>query len=319
MLYKIKCMKRRTIWNQELIAVLLISLFISYGYASAPRYSGHEYSDEPPKSSTVYESLKYYSEILGRDVSYSVYLPKDYDGGTMNFPVLYLFHGYSDDETGWIQYGQVQRIADREIDKERAAQMIIVMPDAGVTWYVNSADGKAAYEDFVIQELIPHIDADFRTRKDRQFRAVAGLSMGGYGALMFGLRHPDVFGSSGVLSAGVFTDEEVLEMEQNRWNNLMGQPFGKDLSGASRLQGNYARYAPQKMIDSYQEQDQSTKFYIDCGDDDFLILGNLALHAQMIKANIEHEFRVRDGSHSWSYWRSALPEVLSFISDVFHR
>lgn len=271
------------------------------------------------KQGTVYESLQFYSDILGRDVAFSVYLPKSYEGSTMNFPVLYLLHGYSDDETGWIQFGQVQRIADRSVENHESAQMIIVMPDAGVTWYVNTAAGQANYEDFLIEEFIPHIDAEFRTRKDRQFRAVAGLSMGGYGALMLGLRHPDLFSSSGALSAGVLTDEEILAMDQDNWNRSLGLPFGMDLSGDARLEGNYKEYAPQAMIDAYKQKDQSTRFYIDCGDDDFLILGNLALHAQMMKADIPHEFRVRDGGHSWSYWRTALPTVLSFVSEVFHR
>ncbi len=193
------------------------------------------------------------------------------------------------------------------------------MPDAGVTWYVNTADNEGDYEDFLTKEFIDHIDKDFRTRTDRQFRAVAGLSMGGYGALLLGLRHPDLFSSSGVLSGGVFTDDEILEMKQNQWNSLLGLPFGMELAGQARLEGNYKQYAPQAMIDTYKETGQKTRFYIDCGDDDFLILGNMALHAQMIKADIPHEFRVRDGSHSWTYWRTALPAVLTFISEVFHR
>ncbi len=268
---------------------------------------------------TVYESLQFYSEILGRDVAYSVYLPPAYEESTMNFPVLYLLHGYSDDDTGWVQFGQVKRIADQAFASHDAAQTIIIMPDGGVTWYVNTADGKQPYEDFLVKELIPHVDSEFRTREDRQFRAVAGLSMGGFGALMLGLRHPELFSSSGVLSAGVLTDDEILAMNGDQWNRMFGLPFGKDLEGKKRLEGNYGQYTPQAMIDAYKKKDHTTRFYIDCGDDDFLILGNLALHAQMIKAEIPHEFRVRDGGHSWSYWRSALPEVLTFISEVFHR
>lgn len=312
-------MRRLLKISMVVILPMLVSLSMGEVYAFDPIVSEKALPDQTPESSTVYESLKYYSEILGRDVSYSVYLPKDYEGSTMNFPVLYLLHGYSDDETGWIQFGQIQRIADRAIQNDEAAQMIVIMPDAEVTWYVNSADGNEAYEDFFIKELIPHVDKEFRTRTDRQFRAVAGLSMGGYGALVMGLRHPELFSSSGALSAGVFTDDEILEMEQNRWNSSLGLPFGMDLSGEARLKGNYRQYAPQQMIDDYKEKNKTTRFYIDCGDDDFLILGNLALHAQMIKAEIPHEFRVRDGGHSWTYWRTALPEVFSFISEVFHR
>lgn len=288
--------------------------------------AGHSLFDPWPVSlnptsggSTVYESLQLYSEIMGRDVSFSVYLPPGYEGSTLNFPVLYLLHGYSDDDTGWVQFGQVQRTADRAIRRWNAAEMIIVMPDAGVTWYVNTTESSEAYEDFITKELIPHIDREFRTRSDRQYRAVAGLSMGGYGALMLGLRHPDLFSSSGVLSAGVMTDEEIMAMETGQWNRMLGLPFGMDLEGEARLTGHYNQYSPQTMIEQYKEKDHKCRFYIDCGDDDFLILGNMKLHEQMIKAGIPHEFRVRDGGHSWSYWRSALPKVLSFVSEVFHR
>lgn len=272
-----------------------------------------------PEGSTVYESLQFYSEIMKRDVSYSIYLPPGYESTTMNFPVLYLLHGYSDDDSGWVQFGQVQRTADRTFRRWNAAEMIIVMPDGGVTWYVNTTEGQEAYEDFMTKELIPHIDSEFRTRADRQYRAVAGLSMGGYGALMLGLRHPELFSSSGVLSAGVLTDDEILAMEPGRWNSLLGLPFGKDLIGEDRLHGNYKEYSPQAMIDAYLQKDHKCRFYIDCGDDDFLILGNMELHAQMLRAGIPHEFRVRDGGHSWSYWRTALPKVLTFVSEVFHR
>lgn len=312
-------MKRLLGIGMSLTCLVLFSFPVVRAMASDPGVHVHNTTNEPPNESIVYESLQYYSQILDRDVSYSVYLPRDYEGSTRKFPVLYLLHGYSDDETGWIQFGQVQRIADKSVDNEVAAQMIIVMPDAGITWYVNTAGNEENYEDFLTREFIDHIDKNFRTRPDRQFRAVAGLSMGGYGALLLGLRHPDLFSSSGVLSAGVFTDEEILDMKQNRWNSSLGLPFGMGLTSKARLEGNYRQYAPQAMIEAYKKQDKSTRFYIDCGDDDFLILGNLALHAQMIKADIKHEFRVRDGGHSWTYWRTALPEVLTFVSEVFHR
>lgn len=269
--------------------------------------------------SVVYESVELQSEILREVVRYNIYLPRDYHTSTMKYPVLYLLHGYSDDETGWTQFGQVKRIADDLVDGHEAAQMVIVMPDAGVTWYVNSADEAAKYEDFFVQELMPHIEKEYKVRKGRQFSGVAGLSMGGYGALMLSLRHPDLFSSAGILSAGVFTDKEILDMEQAQWDRLLGLPFGTGLSGQERMTGNYQNYSPEKLIAAYKEKQGNVRFYIDCGDDDFLILGNMSLHAMMIQEKIPHEFRVRDGGHTWSYWRSGLRSVLPFISEVFHR
>lgn len=273
----------------------------------------------PIHGSVVYESLELESEFLGKPVRYNIYLPEDYHTSTMKYPVLYLLHGYSDDETGWTQLGQVKRIADEMVRNHEAAQMVIVMPDGGVSWYVNGTDGGDRYEDFFIQELMPHIEREYKVREGRQFSGVAGLSMGGYGALMLSLRHPDRFSSAGILSSGVFTDEEILEMGQTQWDRLLGEPFGKGLSGQDRLDGNYRHYSPEKMIAEYKEKKGKVRLYIDCGDDDFLILGNMNLHAMMIREEVPHEFRVRDGAHTWTYWRSGLRSILPFMSEGFHR
>ena len=95
----------------------------------------------------VLESLKFQSNILKGEVKYSIYLPDGYDTSERSYPVLYLLHGWTDDETAWVQYGNVQQIADKTIQSQAATPMIIVMPDAGETWYVNSYDGKVCYED----------------------------------------------------------------------------------------------------------------------------------------------------------------------------
>ena len=103
--------------------------------------------------STIKESLKIKSAILGKEVEYSLYLPTDY-GTSRRYPVLYLLHGFGDDETGWTQFGEVKHIADRQTEKGEMTPMIIAMPDGGVSWYINSADGKGKYEDFFIKEFM---------------------------------------------------------------------------------------------------------------------------------------------------------------------
>ena len=266
------------------------------------------------------ESLKVKSTALGKDVEYSIYLPADYDKSNRSYPVLYLLHGYSDDETGWTQFGEVQHIADKQMKSEQVAPMIIVMPDAGVSWYINSFDGKTKYEDFFTTEFIPFIDANYRTRPKKEFRAVAGLSMGGYGTLIMATKHPDLFAAAVPLSAAVFIDNEFIDMPEERWNNVFGVLFGKDLKGKERLTDHFYKNSVLKIIETANVDDlKKVRFYIDCGDDDFLIKGNMALHASLIDKKIPHEFRVRDGAHTWTYWRTALPEVLKFISESFHR
>ena len=143
--------------------------------------------------STVFESLSFESNKLGRKVSYSIYLPSDYSTSKRNYPVLYLLHGYTDNETNWIQMGQMKTIADRAIANEEAVPMIIVMPDAWDTWYINQYDGKAPYEDMFFEELIPYMEKTYRIRSNKESRAIAGLSMGGYGSFLYSLHHPDMF------------------------------------------------------------------------------------------------------------------------------
>ncbi|MFM8347205.1 MAG: alpha/beta hydrolase, partial [Bacteroidota bacterium] len=168
------------------------------------------------------ESLSLTSAVLGKEVEYSLWLPPDYDQSSRRYPVLYLLHGYSDDETGWTQFGEVKAIADRQLSKEEMTAMIIVMPDAGVTWYINSSDGKVNYEDFFVKEFIPHIDKSLRTRADRQFRAVAGLSMGGMGTCVMAMKHPDLFSAAAPLSAAVWTDEEITSVPDENWGRGLG-------------------------------------------------------------------------------------------------
>lgn len=269
---------------------------------------------------TIQESLVVDSSILEEDVQYSIYLPPDYEESNRNYPVLYLLHGFTDDETGWIQFGQTKAIADKHLKSVDVASMIIVMPDAGVSWYVNNYNGEVRYEDFFVEEFIPHIDETYRTRPQKEFRAVAGLSMGGYGTLIMAMKHPDLFAAAAPLSAGVLTREEVTEMEVENWNNVFGPVFGEDLEGEERLTDHYMDNSILQLVENGESESLgSVQYYIDCGDKDFLIKGNMDLHAALIDAEIEHEFRVREGAHNWDYWRTALPEVLKFISQSFHR
>ncbi len=195
---------------------------------------------------TVKESLSVSSKILGKEVRYSIYLPAGYEESSRRYPVLYLLHGYTDDETAWVQFGDVNTIYEQQLLKGEAVPMIIVMPDAGVTWYVNSYDGKVRYEDFFIMEFIPFIDATYKTRPAKEFRAIAGLSMGGNGTLLLAMKHPELFSSAAPLSAGIHTREELIQLDDTRWKDGMGIPFGPDLKGEARLTEHFLNnYVPE--------------------------------------------------------------------------
>jgi len=270
------------------------------------------------QTSIIKESLKIKSAILGREVEYSIYLPADYD--TRKFPVLYLLHGFGDDETGWTQFGEVKHIADKQTEKGEMTPMIIAMPDGGVSWYVNSADGKGKYEDFFINEFIPFIDANYKTRTEKRYRAISGLSMGGFGTSIMAMKHPDLFSSAAPLSAGIFTAEEIMAMPDENWARALAIPYGKDLIGKDRISAHYLNNSILDIVAKASTDElKKVRYYIDCGDKDFLIKGNMALHAALIDKKVPHEFRVRNGIHNWPYWRTALPEVFSFVSESFHQ
>ena len=263
--------------------------------------------------SAVFESLSFDSQKLGRKVSYSIYLPSDYNTSKRNYPVLYLLHGYTDNETNWIHMGQMKTIADRAIANEEAVPMIIVMPDAWDTWYVNQYDGKVPYEDMFFEELIPYMEKTYRVRSNQESRAIAGLSMGGYGSFLYSLHHPDMFCACAPLSAAVFDDSVMDTRKAKSHKDLFNRLFGPG-------DEHWHKNSVEKILSDWDENKlPNIRYYIDCGDKDGLLDGNFQVHQIMRQKNIKHEFRVRGGGHSWTYWRTALPEVLKFVSQTFSR
>ena len=267
------------------------------------------------QSGKVYDNLSMHSEILDMDRSYAVYLPPDYESSERSYPVLYLLHGGGDDQTGWIQFGEVLHITDQAIQKGKATPMVIVMPDAntGQRGYFNDPEDKWRYEDFFFDELMPHVEKEFRIKSEKRYRAVAGLSMGGGGTFMYALHHPELFSSACPLSAScgpLSMDEMDRYLERRGWENIPKE----------KVEEWYRRHSAVELVNTMpEEQLKAVRWYIDCGDDDFLYEGNSLIHIAMRKKEIPHEFRVRDGGHTWTYWRESLPSVLWFISQAFHQ
>lgn len=272
------------------------------------------------QTGTIIESVVLKSEILGKNMKYSVYLPAGYNQSNRNYPVLYLLHGYSDDDRAWIQFGEIGFYADKAFLNGEATPMIIIMPDGQNSYYLNSFDGTTNYEDFFIKELMPKVEETYRIKGERNYRVLAGLSMGGFGALNFAIKYPNLFCASAPLSAAVRSDEEMINMPQDDYERWAAPLFGKNLLGKERLNATYKKYAILDLLNNTPADSlKSIKWYFDCGDDDFLIEGNMQMHAILKRRGIPHEFRVRDGSHNWEYWRTALPNVLKFLSDALHR
>ena len=206
------------------------------------------------------------------------------------------------------------RIADKGIKNGEATPMIIVMPDAntGRRGYFNSIDGEWAYEDFFFEEFMPYIEKKYRIKAEKRYRAVAGLSMGGGGTFMYALHRPELFSSACPLSA--YVGPLTLESLKQRMDR------NKIAYTNAALKSYFENHNAVNLINSMSKEDISAvRWFIDCGDDDFLYEGNSLVHIAMKKKEIPHEYRVRDGKHSWTYWRESLPVVLKFVSDAFHQ
>jgi len=262
---------------------------------------------------TVYDDLSMDSKILKSKRKYAVYLPPDYNRSERNYPVLYLLHGAGDDHTGWVQFGEVLRITDEAIADGRATPMIIIMPDAqtGKRGYWDAIDGSWNYEQFFFEEFMPHVESKYRIKKEKRYRAISGLSMGGGGSFVYAMHRPDLFISACPMSAFV----GPLSVDGMK-NIIENNGYKSD----DTIENYYHNYDALYMANNNElDRLRSVRWYIDCGDEDFLYEGNSLLHIAFMKRDIDHQYRVRDGAHNWTYWRESLYDVLQFVSDAFHQ
>ncbi len=285
---------------------ILTLTFLSLAFATNCLFGQH---------GKVYDNLSMNSSILKSERKYAIYLPPDYDESSRSYPVLYLLHGGGDDQTGWIQFGEVLHIADQAIKEAKATPMIIVMPDAsaGRRGFYNTIDGDWNYEDFFFQELMPYVEKKYRIKGEKRYRAVSGLSSGGGASFIYALHHPEIFASSAPLSAFTgFPTIESLKEYLIRNNEISYSD--------EQIKDYWEKHNAVFLVDNSSTDDlSSVRWYIDCGDDDFLFEGNSLIHMSMRKNKIPHEYRVRNGAHSWTYWRESLPKVLEFVSMAFHQ
>lgn len=266
------------------------------------------------ESKTIIDSMS--SKILNVTRKYSVYLPKSYSvHAEKKYPVLYLLHGLYDNNKGWLEGGNLQCIANEVIDSNKACEMIIVVPDAGTVkdGYFNTEGWP--YETFFFDEFIPYIEKTYRIFGDKSHRAITGYSMGGGGATAYALEHPDMFSSVYAMSALMSLPKRDRTVQPKQDAEPVKDPkmmeFGKSVLANDCIVR--ISFSDGATLEKYR----TIRWFLDCGDDDFLLDVNYSFYQEMKKANVPCEFRVRDGGHDWKYWQSALQMALPFVSDGF--
>ena len=262
----------------------------------------------------VTDSLR--SAVLDAQVKFNVYLPDGFEKSARKYPVVYLLHGLYGSYTNWVENMKMKGIADELIASGEAVPMIIVMPNAGHPDAHNVQNGYFNmpgwnYEDFFFKELIPAVEAKYRGIGDKGHRAVMGLSMGGGGCTVYAQRHPDMFSSCYAMSA---------------WLDNKDNKVGRAHKSGDKLEIVCQSVCDHSALDFLDNASEATlnelrnvKWFIDCGDDDFLLELNEDFHRKMLARRIKCEFRVRDGGHTQEYWHQALRMALPFASRNFEK
>jgi S-formylglutathione hydrolase FrmB len=255
------------------------------------------------------------SKILARAVPYCVLLPPSYDTEkTRRYPILYLLHGLGDNDQFLIHSGGMNLVQDLW-ERKQLGEFLIVTPAAGMSFYINSQDGKRRYEDFFLQEFMPGVEKRYRARAGRGSRGIAGISMGGYGALHIALRHPQLFVAVGAHSAALIENlpnvsaQNARQMSQLR---VLGEAFGSPFDATFWNQNDPLTIARTANL-------VGLKIYFDCGsEDDYgFDAGAVALDKLLTSRHIAHEFHLYPGGHDWDYFAAHLPALLEFEFHAF--
>lgn len=267
-------------------------------------------AQQPGQSRILTDTI--YSEVLKAKRAYTIFLPQSFDTDkNRQYPILYLLHGMWENNSLWANRGHVKDVMDRLTKSGEAQEMVIVTPDAGggdpnifQNGYFDMPGWK--YETFFFTEFMPFIEKTYRIISDKQHRAIAGLSMGGGGATSYGQRHPDKFTAVYAMSALM----SIPAVGAAKFDN----PNGKLAILTQSVIDNSCVDYVLKGDDARKNQLRSVAWFVDCGDDDFLLDRNIEFYQAMRNNGIPCEFRVRDGAHDWEYWHSALYQCLPFVS-----
>ncbi len=254
----------------------------------------------PAHGALTVKNEMFHSASLGRDMRYRIYLPQNYAQPNRRFPVLYLLHGIYGKFTDWDTQSHLRHYA-QDLD------LIIVMPDAGNSWYVNSASApQDRFEDYIAKDLMQQVDGNYRTLAAREGRAIAGVSMGGYGALNLALKHPDLFAFAGSVSGAINAPTDLGPRQPDFQANLL-QVFG--LAGSQTRTENDIF-----TLLKHADVARLPYIYLVCGESDPFLPLNQQLAAQLLEQHARYEFHQAPGAHEWKFWDRAAKRLLPAVT-----
>jgi len=262
------------------------------------------------------------SRLLKQVIRYCVYLPAGYDAGAAEhparrYPVLYFLHGLGDNEQTLFNSGG-WTLVDELRNQHKMGDFLIVAPEGRRTFYINSDDGSVRYNDFFLQEFMPHIEGKYRIHSGRAGRAISGISMGGYGALRFAFAHPELFSAVSAQSAALITESpQALDSASQTGTPLagvLGAVFGKPINVA-----HWNANSPFVLAKRNAPALRKTAIYFNCGQEDNYGFekGAAALHEELQKESVKHEYHAYPGDHGLTYFLSHFAEVMEFHSKAF--
>ena len=256
---------------------------------------------QPPAQRARLREDSVQSAALSRTMKYRVLVPQDYETSQRRYPVLYLLHGLTGDYTDWTTRTNLAEYT-------RTLALIVVMPDGENQWYTNAADGSARFEDFIVTDLAADVVRKYRTVNSRYGRAIAGLSMGGYGALKLALKRPAQYavagsfsGAFGVTIEGRY-DRMIASVKAPTVSTIFGAPDSE-----TRKQNDVLALA------TAMKPAGAPYLYVDCGTADTLLPENRDVIAALHKSGAAYEYHEVAGAHSWDYWDRRIREFLPVL------
>ncbi|WP_291777679.1 alpha/beta hydrolase-fold protein [Cecembia sp.] len=266
------------------------------------------------QASAQVDTIQVYSQAMDKYLKAAVVKPDGYSEAERIFPSVYLLHGGSGSFSDWHDKVTQENLL---IDLANQYQVLIITPGVGpASYYFDSPMlDSVQYETYIIKELIPHIDQNYRTIDKREARAITGLSMGGHGAMMLSAKNPALFIAAGSMSG-------VMNIDTDLWKTGPAlrearKASQKMMLGNIQYKSPFSEYTAVGLVNQMHEN--GIALLIDCGVDDFLIDTNRQIHQLLLENGTAHEYTERPGAHTWEYWTNALPFHMLFIDKAFKK